>query len=209
MFKLHSFSHSSASLRVRTVLALKNIAWERAEVSLIRNEHQATPYVSLNPQQRVPALETPHGLLTQSLAIIDWLEDTYPEPSIYPADAFVRAQCKAFAHVIGSDIFPVQNLGVRRKLGAEFGADEARQAQWCADWIAKGFAALETETAQRGWSPDDGYLFADHVTLADICLVPQMNNARRFGVDLSRFPLLLAADANARAHQAFEAGVQG
>jgi maleylacetoacetate isomerase len=203
MIKLHTFSHSSASYRVRIVLALKGLEWESAQVSLRANEHQSVAYLGLNPQGRVPAIEGEKGLLTQSFAIMDWLEETYPQPSIYPMDAWTRAQCRAFAHVIATDIFPLQNMSTRLKLGAEFGADEARQAQWCADWIARGFAALETQTAMRGWTSANGYLFANHPTLADICLVAQMNNARRYGVDLSPYPLLVAADANARLHPAF------
>lgn len=192
-------------MRVRVALALKGLDWRLAPISLMRDEHRSAEYAALNPQMRVPALETPHGLLTQSLAIIDWLDETHPEPPLLPADTWTRARCRAFAHVIASDVFPVQNLGVRRKLAAEFGADEARQAAWCADWIARGFTALEAELAREGWTPARGHLFADRPTLADICLVPQMNNARRYGVDLAPFPLLVAADAAARAHPAFAA----
>jgi maleylacetoacetate isomerase len=203
MITLHTFSHSSASYRVRIVLAFKGLTWDSASVSLRGNAHQSAAYLGLNPQGRVPALETDQGLLTQSFAIMDWLEDSHPTPSIYPVDAWQRALCRAFAHVIATDIFPLQNMSTQVKLGGEFGADEARQAQWCRDWIARGFAALEEETTRRGWSPQHGYLFADYPTLADICLVPQMNNARRYEVDLSPYPLLVAADAKARAHKAF------
>lgn len=206
MLILHAFSHSSASWRVRIGLALKGVAFETVPVSLIASEHRGDAYLARNPEGRVPALETPDGLLTQSLAILDWLEETVPEPSLLPDGPGPRAACRAFAHTIASDIFPVQNLGVRRKLAAEFGADEARQARWCADWIAQGFAALEAWTARRNWRPDSGHLFdRTRPTLADICLVPQMNNARRYGVDLAPFPLLNAADAAARAHPAFVA----
>lgn len=203
MLQLHTFSHSSASYRVRIALALKGVTSDSHFVSLIANDHLSETYRALNPEGRVPAIVTEHGVLTQSFAIMDWLEDTIPEPSLYPTDTWQRALCRAFAHAIASDIFPVQNLGVRRKLAADFGADEARTTQWCAEWIAKGFAALEIETAKRVWSPEQGYLFGPSPTLADICLVPQMNNARRYGVDLTPFPLLVAADTKARAHPAF------
>ena len=203
MLSLHTFSHSSASYRVRIALALKGVEATQHLVSLIANDHQSEAFRTLNPEGRVPALETEQGVLTQSLAILDWLEECYPTPSLYPQDPWQRALCRAFAHVIAGDIFPLQNLSVRRKLTDEFGADEARVTQWCADWIARGFEALETETRNRGWSIDQGYLFGPAPTLADICLVAQMNNARRFGVDLSVFPLLVAADAQARMHPAF------
>jgi maleylacetoacetate isomerase len=179
------------------------VASESHAVSLIANDHLSEAYRALNPEGRVPAIVTEQGVLTQSFAIMDWLEDTIPQPSLYPKDPWQRALCRAFAHAIASDIFPVQNLGVRRKLTADFGADEARTIQWCAEWIAKGFVALEAETAKRGWDEEQGYLFGPTPTLADICLVPQMNNARRYGVDLAPFPLLIAADAKARAHPAF------
>jgi maleylacetoacetate isomerase len=185
-------------------MALKGLSWESHAVSLLANDHQSPDYIKLNPQGRVPALVTDQGVLTQSFAIMDWLEETYPDAqSIYPKDLWQRALCRAFAHVVATDIFPLQNLSTRRKLQAEFDADEARQAVWCADWIQKGFAALETETAARGWTQAVGCLFGESPTLADICLVPQMNNARRYKVDLTPFPLLVAADAKARAHPAF------
>ncbi len=203
MLQLHTFSHSSASYRVRIALALKGVASESHAVSLVANDHQSEAYRALNPEGRVPAIVTEQGVLTQSFAIMDWLEDTIAQPSLYPADPWQRALCRAFAHAIASDIFPVQNLGVRRKLTADFGADEARTVQWCAQWIATGFAALEAETVKRGWHQSQGYLFGPTPTLADICLVPQMNNARRYGVELTPFPLLVAADAKARAHPAF------
>ena len=204
MLQLHTFAQSSASYRVRIVLAVKGLEWKAHAVSLLENQHQSPEFLKINPQGRVPALITEAGVLSQSFAIMDWLEETYPDrPSIYPKDLWARAQCRAFAHVIATDIFPLQNLSTRRKLAAEFGADEARQAQWCAEWIAKGFQALEIETAARKWGPEQGYLFSDAPSLADICLVPQMNNARRYKVDLTTFPLLVAADAKARAHHAF------
>jgi maleylacetoacetate isomerase len=204
LFQLHTFAQSSASYRVRIVMALKGLSWDSHAVSLLANDHQSADYLKLNPQGRVPALVTDQGVLTQSFAIMDWLEETYPDAqSIYPKDPWKKALCRAFAHVIATDIFPLQNLSTRRKLQADFGVDDALQASWSADWIAKGFAALESETAARGWTPEVDYLFGETPTLADICLVPQMNNARRYKVDLTPFPLLVAADAKARIHPAF------
>jgi maleylpyruvate isomerase len=202
MIHLHSFSHSSASYRVRIVMALKGLDWETIPLSLRENDHRSEAYLNVNPQGRVPALETSQGVLTQSLAIIDWLEETHPTPSIYPDDAWDRAQCRAFSHVITTDIFPLQNLSTRQKLGRDYGCDERAQAAWCRDWIEAGFSALEVELSRKPASSTQ-FLFADWPTLAEICLVPQMNNARRYGVDLSPFPLLVGADARARNLPAF------
>jgi maleylacetoacetate isomerase len=189
---------------VRIALALKGLDCEIVPVSLVKDggEHKSAAYRAVNPHGRVPALETADGVLFQSLAIIDWLEETYPSPSLYPEGALVRARCRAFAHAIASDIFPLQNLGTRQKLERDFGADGHAQARWSAQVIEAGFAGLEEELLRRG-GLGPAYLFGAAPTLADICLVPQMNNARRYGADLSRLPLLVEADARARAHPAF------
>jgi maleylacetoacetate isomerase len=200
---LHTFAHSSASWRVRIGLRLKGLAWNTISVSLLDGSHKSAAYSDLNPNQRVPALVLGDGtVLTQSMAILAWLDEMVPEPALLPSDPVARARCRAFASVITEDIFPVQNLGVRQKLGGEFAADPDRQAQWCADWIVRGFAGLERETAMHGWTPG-GFLFGDTPTIADICLVPQMRNAVRYQVDLSPFPLLVAARDHAMAHPAF------
>lgn len=184
-------------------MTLKGLTWESEGISLRTGAHKDPAFLAINPQGRVPALQTDQGLLTQSLAIIDWLEETQGGPSLYPSDPFARAQCRAFAHVIATDIFPLQNLSTRQKLAAEFGADEARQAQWCGEWIAKGFEALEAQLSMQGQRLKGSYLFGATPSVADICLVAQMNNARRYEVDLTPFPLLVAADATARVHPAF------
>lgn len=202
MLTLYSFSHSSASMRVRVALHFKGVPFEIAQVSLLDGSHRTDAYRAVNPNMRVPTLITPDGPLTQSLAILSWLEATYPAPSIFPATAYDKARALAVAHAIAADIFPLQNLGTRQKLGRDFGLDAAGQAKWSAEVIATGFAGLEAELAARGWEPG-GWLFGDAPSVAEICLVPQMNNARRYGVDLEAFPLLVAADAAARAHPAF------
>ena len=204
MLTLYSFSHSSASMRVRVAMHLKGVPYETEQVSLLDGSHRTDAYRAVNPNMRVPTLITPDGPLTQSLAILSWLEATYPAPSIFPATAYDKARALAFAHAIAADIFPLQNLGTRQKLGRDFGLDMAGQAKWSAEVIATGFAGLEAELAARGWQPG-GWLFGDAPSVAEICLVPQMNNARRYGVDLAAFPLLVAADAAARAHPAFVA----
>ncbi len=205
MLKLYSFTQSSASYRVRIVLALKGVEVEIIPISLIDNIHLTTEYKAINPQQRVPFLVDGETNIAQSLAIIDYLEEMYPNPSIYPENMGERAKCRAFAHVIASDIFPLQNLGLRRKLTNDFGLDEIGQAEWCAYWISKGFTALEAELeAQNKSVINTGFLFGDYPTLADICLVPQMRNARRYGVELAKFPRLVEYDAKAAAHLAFK-----
>ncbi len=201
--KLYSFAQSSASYRVRIVLALKGIEAQIIPISLLDNSHQTPEYITINPQGRVPFLVDGDNGLSQSLAIIDYLEEKFPNPSIYPIDSIARAHCRAFAHVIASDIFPLQNLSTRRKLTSDFSQDENGQADWSRFWIAKGFAALETELERENKTSENGFLFADYPTLADICLVPQMRNARRYGVDLSQFPRLVGFDAKAAAHSAF------
>jgi maleylpyruvate isomerase len=200
---LHTFAHSSASWRVRIGLALKGLTWTKQSVSLLDGSHKSDSFSSINPNQRVPALELGDGtVLTQSMAILAWLDETIPTPALLPGDPIERARCRAFASVIAEDIFPLQNLGVRQKLGSEFGADADRQAQWCADWIVRGFAGLEQEAARQGMKPGR-FLFGNSPTLADICLVPQMRNAVRYQVDLTAFPLLVAARDHAMAHRAF------
>jgi maleylacetoacetate isomerase len=205
IMQLYTFAQSSASYRVRIGLALKGLKAESIPISLLDNSHQSDEYKAINPQGRVPYLVDGEVRLSQSFAILDYLEETQPNPSLYPIGAYARAKCRAFAHVIATDIFPLQNLSTRRKLAADFGADESVQAQWSAFWIAKGFAALEEELSRENKSVENGFLFADYPTLADICLVPQMRNARRYAVDLSLYPRLVAFDAKASAHEAFVA----
>lgn len=199
--QLYSFSHSSASYRVRIALELKGISYELIPIDLRKAEHIESQYAQLNSHKRVPLLIDGDFALSQSLAIIEYLEEKFPNPTIYPENAQTRALCRAFSHVIASDIFPLQNLGVRQKLGREFNQNEEKQAVWCAYWIENGFNSLETILSTT--SPKTGFLFADYPTLADICLVPQMNNARRYGVDLTKFPILCDFDARARQHHAF------
>jgi maleylacetoacetate isomerase len=202
MLKLYDFWRSSAAYRVRIGLNLKGLAYESVPVNIAtgKDENFAAAYRAINPQMRVPALETPHGVLTQSLAMLDWLEDSHPHPSFYPADAWARAQVRAFAQTIVADIHPLNNLSVLTRIKLEFGASEDHVGEWYRHWIKLGFAALEAQAAQR---PPSVYTFGDAPSLADICLAPQMANARRFNTDLSPFPRLVAWDERARAHPAF------
>src|SRR5262249_15266820 len=148
-----------------------------------RNEQFQDDYRAKNPQMRVPALQTDRGVLTQSLAILSWLDTVYPEPPFLPADPWEGVQARAFALTIATDIHPLNNLAPLGYLRKNFGADEAATAAWYVHWIALGFEALEAQLAAR---PETAFAFGDAPTIADICLAPQCANARRYDMDLAR-----------------------
>lgn len=200
--KLYDYWRSSAAYRVRIGLNLKGVVYEAVPVNIMpgQDEQRAPSYRGKNPQMRVPALETDDGVLTQSLAILDWLEETHPSPSFYPHDPWSRAQARSFALTIAADIHPLDNLAPLAWLREKLGADEAAVAAWYVHWIKLGFEALEARLATR---PATRFAFGDEPTLADICLVPQCANARRFKFDFAPFPVLAALDERARAHPAF------
>lgn len=201
--KLYSFSQSSASWRVRIALALKGIDAQIIPIDLVNSQHLSDEYKSLNPQGRVPYFIDGDFALSQSLAILDYLEEKYGGVSIYPQSMENKALCRAFAHHIAVDIFPLQNLSTRRKLKNDFALNELGQAKWCAYFIERGFEGLENYLMQINANPQKGFMFAPWPTLAEICLVPQMRNARRYEADLKRFPLLCAYDEKASKHEAF------
>jgi len=198
--RLYGYFRSSAAWRLRIGLALKGLAYENAPRHLRKGEQRDPAYLALNPQGLVPALQLDDGtVLTQSLAILEWLEETHPAPPILPRAPLERAHARAFALAIACEIHPLQNTRVLGRLRDEAGYDETRVNAWAASVIADGFAACEALAAKR---PGE-FLFGDAPTLAEICLVPQFGNARRFGVDVSRFPRLLKAEAAALALPAF------
>ena len=199
--KLYSYWASSAAYRVRIALNLKGIAHETQFVSLVSGggEHLLPAYQNANPQGLVPALETGEGVLGQSMAILEYLEETHPTPALLPADAFERARVRSFALYVACDIHPVNNLRIRKYLGSELNQSEEAVETWYRHWIEIGFQALETSV-----SGEPGpFCFGAHPSLADVCLVPQVFNARRFGVDLAPFARLREADAAANALSAF------
>jgi maleylacetoacetate isomerase len=198
---LFDYWRSSASYRVRIALNLKGIAYRSLSVDLAGGAQRSADYRARNPQGFVPALEIDGQRLTQSLAIIDYLEATRPEPRLLPADPAEAAHVRALALTIACDIHPLNNLRVLKQLTGPLDQNEAAKNGWIAHWIAEGFAALEALAAPRAGR----FLFGDAPTLADICLVPQVYNARRFGVPLDEYPLLVAADAAAGAVPAFAA----
>jgi len=202
MLKLYDYWRSSAAYRVRIALNLKGLPYESVPINLLpgQDEQLREPYRAKNPQMRVPALETERGVLTQSFAILEWLDRNYPEPPLVPADPWEAAHVRAFALTIGTDIHPVNNLSTVQRIRFEFGASEERIREWTRHWIKLGFSALEHQAQQRS---ETLYAFGDRPGLADILLVPQMYNARRLKTDLAAFPRLVAWDERARQHQAF------
>ncbi|HUD30645.1 MAG TPA: maleylacetoacetate isomerase [Novosphingobium sp.] len=198
---LHGYWRSTASYRVRIALNLKRVEY-RQETHDLRTGAQADPaYRALAPQGLVPALEADGLVLTQSPAILEWIEERWPEPALLPADADARATVRAMAALIGCDVHPLNNLRVLQALKGEFGAAQTQVDAWIARWIGDGFAALETQVARRG----QGFAHGDAPTLADCYLVPQLYAAERFGVDLSPYPALVAAGEAMRALPEVEA----
>ena len=196
--RLHGYFRSGAAYRVRIALNLKGTSVEHAFRHLRKGEQRAPDYLALNPQGLVPTLELGDGtMLTQSLAIIEWLDETHPTPPLLPADPLRRARVRAFAFAIACDLHPVQNLRVNAAV-RELGGEEAAQA-WAKRVNAEGLAACEKLIANE----PGPFCFGDKPTLADICLVPQLGNARRFGVDVAAYPRLLEAEAACKALPAF------
>jgi len=194
---LHGYFRSTAAWRVRIALNLKQVAWRDAFHHLRHGEQRAPDYLRLNPQGLVPALEWDGAVLTQSLAICEYLDERIPTPPLLPGDPVARAQVRAFAQVIACDTHPVQNLRVLQRLRAA-GLDEAAVNDWAHDTIAAGLAACDALIGEE----EGPYCFGARVTLADLCLVPQLFNARRFGVELA-WPRLLAVEVACLALPAF------
>jgi maleylpyruvate isomerase len=190
--KLYGYFRSSATYRTRIALNLKGLAWESVIVDLrapTQPQH-ARQFRALNPQGLIPVLVDGAHTLTQSLAIIEYLEETHPEPPLLPRAAFERAQVRALALAVACDIHPLNNLRVLSYLRSTLGHDEAATNAWYAHWVAEGFAALEQAAGRL--SGDGRHLYGTTVTLADVCLVPQMYNAHRFNCDVEPYPKLRA-----------------
>lgn len=202
MLKLYSYFRSSAAYRVRIALEIKGLEWRSVPVNLLKLEHISSGYRKINPQALVPTLLVDQQVLSQSLAIIEWLEERFPAPTLLPPDPLVRAQVRALAYQIAADIHPLNNLRVLSYLKLEFQIGEAQKNQWYKHWIAEGFAALERTLVLAGC--EGRVCFGDKPTLADICLVPQVYNARRFDCDLTQYPLISSVWQYCTALPAFE-----
>lgn len=194
--KLHTYFRSSAAYRVRIALNVKRLAFDLQPENLPRGEHRADRYLALNPQGLVPLLEAEGDTVAQSLAIIEYLEERYPAPPLLPSEPLARAHVRAMALAVACDLHPLNNLRVLNYLRVPLGHDEAAVTRWIQHWIAEGFRALEVLV--RRYSGDSRHCFGTTVTLADVCLVPQMYNARRFECDLAPYPTLVAIDAALR-----------
>jgi maleylacetoacetate isomerase len=198
---LYDYYRSSAAYRVRIALNLKGVDYESRPVNLLESEQRSDEYRALNPQGFVPMLEIDGHRLTQSLAIINYLDVRYPNQPLIPASAAERAHVVAMALAVACDIHPLNNLRVLRYLKKELGHSQEEVDAWYAHWISEGLPALETIAAPRSGK----FLFGDAPTGADVCLVPQLYNARRFNVPLDAYPTLLRAEENANRLEAFAA----
>ena len=200
--KLYDYFRSSAAYRVRIALNLKGVAPERVYVHLRRGAQRADDYLAVNPQGLVPALVTDEGdVLTQSLAIVEWLDETHPRPPLLPADASGRARVRSLAQAIACDIHPLNNLRVLNYLTGTLGATDAQKDGWYRYWCDVGLEALETRLARE--RSTGAFCHGDEPTLADVCLVPQLANARRVDLDLAPYPTLLRIESACAALPAF------
>lgn len=200
MMTLYGYWRSSASYRVRIALGLKGIEVRHIPVNLREGEHLLSEHSERNPQGYLPVLELEDGTrLTQSLAILDYLDSAHPDSALMPEDAILRSRILAASLVIASDISPIQNLSVLKYIRAEHGQDDEGVKKWSAHWIAKGFESLEKMA-----NPQTEFFYTDTPMFFECCLVPQVYNARRFGVDMDRFPNLLRIETACQALPAFQ-----
>jgi maleylacetoacetate isomerase len=201
--KLYTFFRSSAAFRVRIALNLKGLQYESLPKAFARNEHRAPEYLALNPQGLIPALATDGVVLSQSLAIIEYLDERHPTPPLLPGDPIDRARVRSMAMAIACEIHPLNNLRVLNYLRDSLRQDDEGVGTWYRHWVGEGFSGLEAQA--REFSAKARYCFGDAVSIADVLLVPQMFNARRFKTDLTPFPTLVGISAHLEALPAFAA----
>lgn len=201
VLKLHSAWRASAPYRVRIGLNLKGVAYDYSPIDLVAGQQQSPEYHAVNAQDLVPSLVLEDGrVLTQSLSILEWLDETQPGPALLPTDALDRQVVRAMSTIVACDIHPLNNLRILKAL-TRMGVEEPVRNDWVHRWINDGFRALEQMVARHG----AGYAFGDAPTMADCCLVPQVYNAGRFGVDMTPYPAIAAANARALEHPAVAA----
>ena len=205
--ELYTFFRSSTSFRLRIALAYKRLEYTPHYVSLPRMEHRTASYRTLHPQGLVPLLIDDDRSFIQSMAIIEYLDEVYPDPPLMPAEAHGRAYVRAVSQIIGCDIHPLNNVRVLKRIGAQFGADEAATKAWYQYWIAEGLAGLESYVV--GADVSRRFCYGDAVTMADVCLVPQIFNAQRFECPLEDYPVLNAIFERCMALDAFRATQPG
>lgn len=198
---LHGYWRSTASYRVRIALALKGVDFDQTPYDLRRGEQRSEAYLSRSPQGLVPALEVDGGAIIQSLAILEWLEEQIPKPALLPTLAMDRAIVRGMTDLVACDIHPLNNLRIIQTLRADLGASEDQVMSWISHWIREGFTALERLVERHGGD----FSFGDAPTFVDCVLIPQIYSARRFGVELTDFPKLVAIDGRAAGHAAFAA----
>jgi maleylacetoacetate isomerase len=186
--RLYTYFRSGTSHRVRIALNLKGLACEQVPVHLLKGEHRQDRYLSLNPQGLLPLLEDGEARVSQSLAIIDYLERTHPEPPLLPSDPLAEARVRSLSLTIACDMHPLNNLRVLRYLQGPLGLDQAARDTWCRHWMEEGFEALERRLAEE---PETGrFCHGDRPTLADVCLVPQVVSSQRWGTNLEPYPTI-------------------
>ncbi len=198
--KLYTYFRSTAAYRVRIALNLKNIEHELVAVNLLAGEEQKAPYIEINPQRLVPAFEHDGKILYQSMAILEYLEEDYPEPSLLPDDSAERADVRALANVIACDIHPLNNLRVLKYLAGTLEVDEQAKLAWYHHWVCEGFDAIETRLAKTS---NGRFCFGDQPGLADVMLIPQVFNAHRFEVDMAAYPTISSIDRHCLSLDAF------
>ena len=200
--KLHNYFRSSASFRVRIAMELKGLPYEYLPVHLVKGEHRQEQYAAVSPSQLVPALELDDGqLLGQSMAIIEYLDETHPNPPLLPSDALGRAHVRALAQLVSCEIHPLNNLRVLKYLVRELKVDEEAKNAWYRHWVRSGLEMYEAELQRL---PAGSYSYGDTPTLADCCLVPQVFNGQRFNVDFSGLTRTMAAFEACMQHPAFQ-----
>jgi len=202
--KLYDYWRSSSAYRIRIALNLKGLEYKQIPVNLAPgvSQQKAAGYLAINPQSRVPALSHRGQLITQSLAIFDYLEEQFPEPALEPEDALDRARVRSLAQIVISDIQPLNNLSVTSFLTGPLGLSDSQRDHWYRHWIGRGFEAFEKTLVQGGWS--GSCCFGDQPTLADLCLVPQVYNAERFNCDMDPFPNIRTITAYCRGLEPFQ-----